>query len=42
MLSQASKHKVGYLKAYKAKDKEKLNAILDEMIKINILELDEF
>ncbi len=42
MKAEASNHKIGYLKAYREKDTEKLNAVLNESIKINILELDEF
>lgn len=42
MKPEASKQKIGYLRAYREKDIEKLNAVMNEQIKINILELDEF
>lgn len=42
MLSIASKQSIGYIKIYKSKDKEKLNAIFEKMIEIKILELDDF
>lgn len=42
MKTEASKHKIGYLRAYREKDIEKLNAVMNDTIKINILELDEF
>lgn len=42
LTSAGSKQKVGYLKAFKAKEKDKLNTLVNDMIKINILELDDF
>ena len=42
MLQRASQHKIGFLRAYKFKDKEKLNVIFNDTMRINILELDDF
>lgn len=42
MKTESSKHKIGHLRAYREKDIEKLNAVMNDTIRINILELDEF